>query len=534
MKNVTLDLEAIQELHRAGELETAKTEYLKLLKKNSKSADLLHGLGILEAQIGNFSQATDYFKNAAEHDKQNPIIYLNLGNAFKALGFFDKAAVAFQQAITLDPNYAAALNNLGTVYYAQNNFIDAVNCYRFSIEKQSDYVEAYYNLGLALTKQNNIDAALETYQTLLKFAPEHAAAEFQLGRLLLETNDFKNAEIHLLNVEKNYPHHFETQTNLGTCYLKLGALSSAKEHYLKALTLDPGDTQVLFNLGVVCMQQGYIDRAIQYYQRALQIQPDYFAAHNNLGVAFLEKQHVSFALNHFREALRLEPENEAIRYTVQMLAQDTRLTTSPPEYIKNLFDTYADHYELHLLQGLDYKIPELLLNAFQKIKKLTPHSMDILDLGCGTGLCGVPFKPYAKSLTGVDLSPKMLEVAAQKSIYDLLATQDLQSFNEANRGRYDLIIAGDVLVYSGDLSALFMSIKTALRPSGLLICNTEITTEKDYTMNQSGRFSHQKEYLEQLAKQHHFKTLHYEKIMTRQQNNEPVYGHLYVWQAVSF
>ena len=37
----------------------------------------------------------------------------------------------------------------------------------------------------------------------------------------------------------------------------------------------------------------------------------------------------------------------------------------------------------------------------------------IVDLGCGTGLTGAAFKPYAKRLVGIDLSPKMIEVADQ-------------------------------------------------------------------------------------------------------------------------
>ncbi|MDR3491065.1 MAG: tetratricopeptide repeat protein [Gammaproteobacteria bacterium] len=531
MKNIILDLESIQKLHRAGELDSAKNGYLMLLKKNPKSSEILHALGILEAQIGNFKKAIQYFENAVQQEPNNPIIYLNLANALKAIELFDKAIKALEQSIHLDPHYAAAYNNLGTIYYAQNNFASAIDYFKLAIENQPHYNEAYYNLGLSYIKQNLPDLAITTYQKLLELTPEHAAAEFQLARLLLEKNDFKAAEIILLNIEKNYPHHFETQTNLGTCYLKLGSLKSAKEHYLNALKLEPNDTQVLFNLGVICMQQGYVDSAIQYYQRALQIQPDYFSAHNNLGAAFLEKQHINFALNHFRAALLLEPDNEAIRYTVQMLEQDKQLTTSPPGYIKNLFDTYADHYDLHLLQSLDYKIPELLFNAFQKIKKATPHTLDILDLGCGTGLCGAPFKAYAKSLTGVDLSPNMLALATQKNIYDAVFTDDLLSYLNLKNNQYDLIIAGDVLVYIGDLEAIFKGIKSALRPGGLFICNTEINTKDDFAVNQSGRFSHKKEYLEALARAQHFKTLSYETIITRQQNNEPVHGHLFVWQT---
>jgi predicted TPR repeat methyltransferase len=91
-----------------------------------------------------------------------------------------------------------------------------------------------------------------------------------------------------------------------------------------------------------------------------------------------------------------------------------------------------------------------------------------------------------------------------------------------------LIIAADALVYIGDLTTIFAGAAKALRPGGWFAFNTEITDQPDYTMNQSGRFSHQKKYIDALAQQNNFKVVNYEKTVTRQQNNEPVYGHLYV------
>ena len=215
-----------------------------------------------------------------------------------------------------------------------------------------------------------------------------------------------------------------------------------------------------------------------------------------------------------------------------MLAQDQRLLASPAEYIKNLFDTYADHYDIHLQQGLDYQIPEHLLRAVKSILKKPPTTFDILDLGCGTGLCGIPFKPLATTLTGVDLSPKMLEVAAEKKIYDELITSDLTAYLTTKKSAYDLILAGDVFVYIGELNAIFSTARLALKENGLLSFNTEITEKDNYTMNQSGRFAHQQKYLDALATQHGFKIAYYQNVITRQQNNTPVHGHLYVLQKL--
>lgn len=454
---------------------------------------------------------------------------LHLANILKAQGSYKQAENILQTIISLYPNYAPAYNNLGTLFYAQEKWFEAIAAYRTAIQKESHFVDAWYNLGLALRKQNALSDAMIAYQQLLKLAPEHFAARFHLACLFMQKEKIEEAIQEFLFIEKSQPNHFETQSNLAACYLKKGALTDAKLHYKKALNLMPNDSQLLFNLGVIDTQLGDIDNAIQHYQKAVRIDPDFFAAHNNLGVAFLAVQHIPFALQHFKEAAKLQPENKSIHYTIQALSQNQSLLSAPTEYITSLFDSYADHYEQHLITALDYQIPvhfQRILNQLHSSKT----SWDILDLGCGTGLCGTVVKAFAKSLVGVDLSEKMLEMATQKSIYDALECDEFNVFLKKKRNAYDLIIAGDALVYVGDLSILFQSVKQALRLKGLFLFNAEISENDDYKMNQSGRFSHQKKYIETLAKKNNLTIIHYEKAVTRMQNNAPVYGHLYVLQ----
>ncbi|HSW93643.1 MAG TPA: tetratricopeptide repeat protein [Gammaproteobacteria bacterium] len=422
---------------------------------------------------------------------------------------------------------ALADNRLGTFYYHQKKWSEAIAAFRNAIQKEPEFINAHYNLGLALGKANQWHEAVLTYQHLLKLAPDHFAARFHLACVFMQTEKIDDALTEFLIIEQSEPHHFETQSNIAACYLKKNVLNEAKTHYQKALQLMRDDTQVLFNLGVIETRLGNTDSAIQYYQKAVQIDPDFFDAHNNLGVLFIAKEHVAFALRHFQEALRLQPHHPSIAYTVKALSQNERLLSAPAGYIQSLFNAYADHYDEHLLTALDYQIP----SHFQRILKKNlseTGSLNILDIGCGTGLSGVIAKPFATSLTGVDLSEKMLEMAHAKSIYDTLHCADLMTFLSEKKAEYDLVIAGDVVVYIGKLDLLFQKTREALRKNGLFLFNAEISVRDDYQMNQSGRFSHQKNYLDTLSKQNHFTVLHYEKAITRLQNSEPVYGHLYL------
>lgn len=526
MKKTNLDIADIQKLLQAGQLAEAKLACLTLLKKTPKSADIIHLLAMIYAEQENYLDAIECLQTATQIEPHNTSIQLNLANLLKAQGLYSQAAAILENLLELHPEYAPALNNLGSVYYAQGKLDLAIEYYQNATKQQTHYSDAYYNLGLALSKTNQISAAITAYETLLAFAPHHSAAMFQLACLIMRQEHYAQALKYFSILEEMHPHHFETQTNIATCYLKMGDFSNAARHYAKALELTPNDTQSLFNLGFINMQQGNIDTAIQHYQCVVQINPDDFAAHNNLGVAFLAKQHIGFALKHFQEALRLQPQNKAIQYTVNTLVKDQRLLAAPPEYVKSLFDAYADHYEIHLRTALEYRVPELLYQAVKKISAKTDYIM--LDLGCGTGLCGKIFKPIAKNILGVDLSERMLAIASVKNVYDELVTDDLIEFLAKQQSRFDLVVSGDVFVYVGDLADIFFQVSRILSPAGLFVFNTEISTLDDYSMNQSGRFSHHKNYLDNLAKKNQFSIKLYETTITRMQNNAPVYGHLYV------
>lgn len=88
-----------------------------------------------------------------------------------------------------------------------------------------------------------------------------------------------------------------------------------------------------------------------------------------------------------------------------------------------------------------------------------------LDLGCGTGLSGVPFAQlisemhiytlissdftFIDNFYGVDLSQKMLDQAVTRGIYKTLTCCDAFDFLKSSSECYDVIISCDVFVYVG-------------------------------------------------------------------------------------
>jgi predicted TPR repeat methyltransferase len=119
----------------------------------------------------------------------------------------------------------------------------------------------------------------------------------------------------------------------------------------------------------------------------------------------------------------------------------------------------------------------------------------LLDAGCGTGLFGELVRPLLQRLDGVDLSPKMLERAQARKVYDALFEAELTDFLSANISVYDGISCVDTLCYFGDLGRVVRATLSSLKPKGWFVFTLEklekINTDEGFHLNLHGRYSHQ-------------------------------------------
>ncbi|HVY03832.1 MAG TPA: methyltransferase, partial [Caulobacterales bacterium] len=149
---------------------------------------------------------------------------------------------------------------------------------------------------------------------------------------------------------------------------------------------------------------------------------------------------------------------------------------------------------------------------------------DTFDAGGGTGLMGAAIKPYATRLDGADLSPKMIEAARARGLYDGLTAGDGIGLLVAAPARYDLVAAADVLVYIGDLAPIFGAVRTALRLDGGFAFTVENSDEQEWRLNESGRYAHSAAYLRRLAAAHGFDVVALDEASTREDRGAPVPG----------
>ena len=162
-------------------------------------------------------------------------------------------------------------------------------------------------------------------------------------------------------------------------------------------------------------------------------------------------------------------------------------------YVRRLFDQQAASFDEALLQRLDYRGPEVVLDAVRSVAGMELRIGSMLDLGCGTGLGGAAFRPYADWLVGVDISPGMVAKAREKGFYDRLAVLDLQHFLHAevqSRAQYHLVVAADVFVYVSDLVPITAAAARVLTPDGLFAFTVEVQSGDGVVLQQTLRYAH--------------------------------------------
>jgi predicted TPR repeat methyltransferase len=173
-----------------------------------------------------------------------------------------------------------------------------------------------------------------------------------------------------------------------------------------------------------------------------------------------------------------------------------RAPRSDAGYVRHLFDQFSGDYDERMLGHLRYRAPQILRELFS----LTAPGRDrlrVLDFGCGTGLGGAAFRDLAAKLDGVDLSPKMLEKADARGIYDALTLGDLET--PPDRTGYDLVIAADTLVYIGDLAAPFASAHAALQSGGFFLFTVESRDGDGFDLGPKRRWRHGEGYVRRMA-----------------------------------
>jgi len=456
-------------------------------------------------------------------------------------------------------------NIMGRLQHDLGDVKGAIKSYTTALQAYPRSAPSFRNLGSAYHSTGDLQLAFASYQQAVQLDPTDAVVYLKLAYFYEDfaTKDWVDAADHAQS-----------------CY----------QYYLDQV--DPDDTSVLTRLGNLLVREHKNEEAVKVYNKALSIDEKLHNVWFNRAHAQVKLCDSEGACESLRKTLELDPTITAARHMLLALNDEeaTKVKTSDDKYIKELFDSYAQTYDNHGKKLL-YSAPRVIRQELAKIYRTqmgdvvdldrpleaipvsscsdhdhanTPGapvtsfkeasepvgsgcstyrsfvnaSLDILDIGCGTGLAGAWLKDYAKTLIGVDLSEQMINVARKKMLYQELYVDNMHNYLANCQKTFDIIVAADVLSYIGDLNSTFKQVASKLRSGACFAFTIEAIAagsngaEQGYRLLRSGRFGYNKEYIDSLIAElgESFTVPLSRDFSPRLDAGDPVPGYLYIIQ----
>jgi predicted TPR repeat methyltransferase len=448
-------------------------------------------------QAGNLGQADAICRQVLDAEPQCLDALYLLGVVCHVQGRIEESISLYRRLLAINPNVAEVHNSLGAAWASQGRLDEAAACYREAVRLKPEYAEPYNNLGFLLASRGEGETAVDCYRRALALKPRYPAALSNLGVACVQLRRLDEAVRCFQEALALEPQSVPFLKNLGNALLHQGKTAEAADSFRQALRLHPDDAEAQNGLGAVHRTLHQWEEAEACLRRSVAHSPDNARTHRNLGSVFHDQGKYAEALACYRDALRLNPDDAETRLLVDALSGSSQLARVPTEYLAALYDGFAPGFELNLVDRLGYRSPALMKEALGPAP--AARSLAVLDLGCGTGLCGVQFRDWAHTLIGVDLSANMLDKARERGLYDRLIRADLLDALRDLEGPFDLILASDVILYLGDLEPLARGVHRLLRPGGRFVFTVDLCDGPGYRLLPFVHFAHSRAYLHETA-----------------------------------
>lgn len=366
---------------------------------------------------------------------------------------------------------------------------EAVSCLSSSIANGVDSDRLKVNLAVCRLNLGQSSEAISLAREVVDHEPALPSGWNVLGRALLERGEAEEAEKVLRAGLQLHPDHPALTLHLGHAIKAQGQTDEAMASYRSFSVSQQrwiAETDAM-------VQRGQFGQAESRYRQLLSAQPGNATALGGLGRLLLRLGKIDAAIDVLNEATRLDPEEPSHRHFLKA-ARNQPDDRAEPDYVRSLFDAYADDFDATLTGSLEYQVPQKMADLLRSSR--VPQG-NLLDLGCGTGLLARALGPESWLVDGVDLSEQMLERARIGGMYRNLHLSEIRSFLTRSDQTWSVIVAADVLIYLGAVDDLLPLLSRRLTRPGWFLFSIESTQSADWMLHPaSGRYRHSRSYLE--------------------------------------
>lgn len=368
---------------------------------------------------------------------------------------------------------------------------------------------------------------------LFRLSPVKTAKILQKANSLYEQQKFARAIPLYKKILRSDSTHFAAMANLAVCYFEVEEYALSIPLFCRSAELDSANPWWHNYLSQSYQKTGRFAEALEAAWQAVELSGG--AAEHHLNMAYTvyetaDEKGRGFVEPYLQKWYKKYKENGIVQQSYKSFFYDKNFRSSNLDYVEKLFDVFAENFD-EVLNGLEYHSPSEIAQSLKGIfadKK--PEKIRVLDLGCGSGLCGKYIKEQMPEtdITGVDISEKMLVEAEAKKVYDKLVKSDLMSCFDNIKNKFDAVVASDVLTYFGSLDSLFACVADSLIKGGVFIFTVSINTtnSKDWFLQPCSRFAHNEKYVGKMIAKNGFEIIKNEEKILRREGDKNVVGRL--------
>ncbi len=383
----------------------------------------------------------------------------------------------------------------------EKDFAAAESFYKRALRYDPLHLDANYLLGTLYAERGELAQALKYLRQAADINPRSHMIQNNLGNIYQMSGQFDKAIAcyqRALGFEPNMP---EVQNNLGNIYKNQDLLAEAEACYRRALLLRPDFVEVYCNLGSVLRRLKKFQEAIENYRKALDLSPAFKAAFEGLGICYAELGERDQAIACFNRYLELDPgDNSEAKLRLAQLNAGEIPKRYPTAAMLTTYEKKAQNWDTDIQRpGMEFLGPQHVREMLEELKLPQARKLDVLDIGCGTGICGEYLRDYAKHLEGVDLSPQMLAQAKKKGYYNKLECADAVGYMQGCKRKFDLIVASGVLILFSDLTPVFQAVARLLKPGGVFVFTLYRSESEAVMVRHNLHFAHSAAYVQEAA-----------------------------------
>lgn len=270
------------------------------------TAVIVTGAAATDIASARWSDEIAVYEHALAQNDQAPVIWANLGAAYRRSSRLNEAQEALRRAMEINELTKSAdpvdlYNNLGTTLATLRRYEEALAAFDQALALGRKTEHVHYNRGLTLQMLGRIDRALEAYRASLAVNPDLEKTK----RALAQAEAVKRAQD--LHRQRRF--------------------AEAAAELERVLKDDPTEPNALEGLADILRRQGQIEKAGQLLETSLVIRPDFVPTLVSLGGLEMQQGRAGQAAVLFRHALELRPKDERIRGYLAQAEAASRSTT---------------------------------------------------------------------------------------------------------------------------------------------------------------------------------------------------------------